>query len=734
MNRKLLNGFLVVALAIGGVGTFTSCKDENSGINNTLDNKSLQAQIDAIRNVSDQVFYNKLKALVDSWCESCTCGSGGGEDCKCDADTWLEWANKWTNDYQEGWTYQMVVDATQAMKTVYDAIISGDPDQYAAAQQYVEGLYQFMFDNIIQDTSWYKQILANSVLTNNLAKRANSISLNQTYNPVFGSINLPIGLKTTVLAAYKVGGVKANGYAFPTQVRRNDAVVDWKSLGMSEMEVALTLSTIEKLNPLNVVNVSEGNYTSAEGTYGQMGAAYVTINPTGIDFTNDAYSYSIINSRGETVFSNDDLDVMVNEDLLSFGYTSTESRSTVTGLYKVKVNVPDNLTPFVDFDDAQEFLMDVKAAFEDKTISNVAYIGEQLYKRLNNALPAYAVKVEWEENGLDETTGEYTNNLKNSVISNFDLAAATVHPLSYGLDIEAVLGPQLSTVAEKIPTFSPLEDYLTKIQNKLKINFTPMVGVDNIKEIQLAVILENGNVYLVTENGVKGEAVGTYDSNVITTNPVELQKFVNSILKAAGIELTNEINSQVVAQLNSSIDNINKQMKNYLAKVENINSYIDRIKNSSKLDYADKLIDIYNKFAEKAKQVLSNPNHYLQVAALYSNGDGHYHRLSSDPYSPTPVKIEDVDSAIELLLASYTGDVVIPSYQKYVAVTKVGDNAASSDDNKGYNINTVIPGQQHRAALQVGNFKDGDVLTVSYLSVDYHGMVSMQNYYVQIVK
>lgn len=73
MNRKLFNGLLLLTVATGGIGTFTSCKDTEQDFRNEVlttqeglkvDLAGLSAEIDAIRQLTDANFLSNLDAEI----------------------------------------------------------------------------------------------------------------------------------------------------------------------------------------------------------------------------------------------------------------------------------------------------------------------------------------------------------------------------------------------------------------------------------------------------------------------------------------------------------------------------------------------------------------------------------------------------------------------------------------------------------------------------------------------
>ena len=557
-----------------------------------------------------------------------------------------------------------------------------------------------------------------------LAEEVTAVAIDRTYNPVLGSINLPFNVNSNVLATYVVQGAKT--FDFPTGGYPEIAPAS----PLPEDDAEEFFNIIEKLQP-ETVEVKNGNYTSLSN-FGQMGSIYAVVNPTSVDLLLNKKNYKaeLVKSDGTVVYtfaqaedpqegeeaSSTPLDpgeIFYNTDVFTFGVTrSTAAKNN--GVYKFNVAANSNFQYF-ETDDLIDYLSDVKEAIKDKSASNIAKLGEVLYKSLNNKVEALALKVSWNEDLSAETP------VWNSALSSFQIAPAIIHPVSYGLPISDVLGDLTN---KRLPMFSPLEDYLTKIQNKLTIDYKDIQGVD--ANIEFKVFIEGGYVWFVYENsdGTQTTSKFEYTASGITASDADLQSFVQAIVDANNAAYSGTL----VKELNDAIMNINEQMKSYISKIDDINNYIDKIKDDKKVDYVDKLIELYNKIAGKINNVIANPDHYLQVAAIYSDDNGYYHHLSTDPKCPTTV-----DTGIDIIASSYTGDLVVPSYLKYVAITQVnGDDATQANNTAaGAFANTVYPGHQFRFPLNLSSFS-GKTLTITYMSVDYHGAISMQNYYVKV--
>lgn len=672
MNRKLLNGLIVAAVAFGGVGTFTSCKDEDYANDLEIGQSDLAAQIKAIRDITDAEFKQNL-------------------------ETWL---NNWTGENSD-WTYPEMVAAADAMYKIYDDIMNNYPNISADTEKYIGNLYDWMFNNKISKSDWYDLIFK-------VADRASSIEINATYNPVLGSIKTPVGLTSTVLATYYVEN--ANEFSFPL-----DADVHLAGNITWPTSITDALGVIASLKP-ETKEVVNGMFTDAMGE-GNMGGAYVTVNPSSVDLSDtEKYTVSVVCATGETILGADELEIVPNEDKLYFGFTRSEG-----GIYKIMANPSEENANLIksdlQSDDKIEFWKNVKTALKDKDLSNIAKLGEDLYKDLNNVFEAYALEVAWEENVVDPETGESTGTITNSVKSPLDLAAVAVHPLSYGSPVDEVLGAYSD---KKLPTFSPISEYLQRISNKLNIEVT--LSTDEVLSYEIEVDETAGKLYI---KGSDGKYYG--DANGYPFFVGDYNDFDELL-----IAVLNQINMESASGTNATIESIKSSVEDLNASLGDFKSYVDRIAESNKLHYADKVVEIYNKVAEKFNNVLANPAHYLQVAALYSDGNGDYHHLSTNSLMPVVADTEMGDG-IELLISSYTGDIVVPSLYKYVAITAIDGKAATAEQNAAAGLNQVLPGHAMRVAVNVNN-KDfiGKTLQITYVSVDYHGVTSAQNYYVYV--
>ena len=711
MNRKLLNGLLVLAFAAGGVGTFTSCKDENFGNDVLVDVESLEAKLEAIRNVSDATF----KANLD----------------------------KWLNDKTNGFnSYEDMVAAVNTMYDLYTVLTDPNLSEIPSElQPFVNLLYDLIYNDAVNDANAYTdaEIAKLKALLEQMSfaqeNRPSSISVNGVYNPVFGTINLPVGINSTVLATYLYAGTDAD-FSFPVDAHNH------LSPFSPYTPDAQFATALDELAGSVSVDLVDGSFTDADGVFGNMGGAVLALNPTNINFLNGNYTVELVKTSGESVFSTADEDGCLaltewNGDELMFGYTRDGEGSD---LYALQVNATAENAEALKFDvDKSELKDALKQAYANKSLSNIAHLGETLFKAVNNKLPAYAVKVSWEDNEMDLMTGEVTGTTPNSIYSDFNLAATILHPLSYNSQISAVVPP-----GKKVPVFhNPLKEYLQNLNNKLHFEFDEIAGVDYVMPpFDLEVTLtNNGRVmfqYYDAKTGQYLTSYATYDQSGITASQASLQQFVNAILEAAGYQLAGEVNKQIVDELNASIADINAQLKDLEGQLGDLNAYLEDIENSKKLTYAQKLVDVYNKLAEKANNFLSDPEHYLQVMMAYSGGNG-VHHMSNDIYYPIVYNTAKYPGdAIELIVSSYNGEVLVPSYKKYVAITGVVypggvvSTEGLAELNAAVGLNQVYPGTQQRIVLGNVDALKGQKVRLTYVSVDYRGMCSMENYYLLV--
>ena len=704
MNRKLLNGLLVLAVAAGGVGTFTSCKDENFKDDLLLEQQSLSAKLDAIRAVSDAQFKEALE----------------------------KWLNGWTADASHYGSYQDLLSTAEAMEDLYNLIKAGNIT--SDLEPFAEGLYAWLNENYLDEKFQNLQDQIDDLkdaleaLTFDQASRPSSIAVNQVFNPVFGTINLPVGINSTVLATYIYSGTDAE-YKFPA--RAFEHTTEFSPI-QPDSQLA---NIINELSSGISVELKNNSFTDPDGTFGNMGGAVVNFNPSNIDINakdengNNIYTVELIRSNGEAPFSTVDGSLAIedfNDDLM-FG----TSRAGAADLYALQVNATEDNLEAIKFDVDKSGIKDaVNQLWKDKSLSNVAHLGETLYNSVNEKLPAYSVKVSWNEEVANEN-GEVSS-VPNSIYSEFNLAAFAVHPLSYGADLGAVIPSD-----KKLPiVHNPLTYYLDQLQNKIHIDFSKIEGVDDIDLI--TTFTGNGTIKAEVV-GKDGKGTGNYIYLTYTADGVkkaqpgdqDLNYFIKNLLGT----MQDDINDSVITAINDAIDGINKQLADLEAQLGDFRDYIDRLENSKKLTYVQKLVDLYNELAEKANDFLADPDHYLQVMMAYSVGSGAHH-MSNDIYMP--VTVTGAGDAFEIITSSYNGDVLVPSYKKYVAITGVvnPDMTISSDNlaalNTAAGLNQVYDGTLQKCVMKVTDQLKNKTLRLTYVSVDYRGMCSMENYYLII--
>ncbi len=817
MNRKLVNGLLLLSVATAGCGVFTSCKDTDEDFKNevikgqvdiqkqiedllatykpcecNLDARlaalkaeleqaikdgdkenadalktavaDLQSKIDGINSLID-TFQDQLdkkadQATLDTWGNAIKSAMEALEDKTEELENKLK--NYYTKDELADKLAQITLNA-EAIKDLEDdfselnELINGENGLVKQIQANASNIADLK--TIVDDNTEAITKLENTVnkyfssLKERLNKLITSIDLSQTWNPMFGTINLPVGLSTTILANYYGMSDHNLDFPFPAgyEYNGNNSVLNETDLHNASAHLLSTL----KGDRLEIK--SNDKYIADDAAMkNNLGQLYLNINPVNVDFSGT--KLSLINSKGETTPI--ELTTAKTDDLLTFGTNLTRSENA---LYRANAHV--------EADDAAKIALQIepglksamKDALLDHTKQDFVQLAKLLYQQFDGMLPAYGVKAGWtakDENG---------NDVEYAYVSKYEVAAATFRPLSYEFMYD-------QSIDHKLPIFDPVTDYLHNLFNEIKeeinfnlkfdqidgLKFTLKIDKPEIKmEKQEIVIDLTGMEVMDSEGNVIGTLEGDAAKIVLTYNPDgsvsgkydgALNGLVGSILDelegqigSITEDIKNQVNNQLVNEVNGLIADINEQLNGINGQIqENIDQIMANIENKliGKFTTADKIVDKYNALARRINNFLENPNHYLQVMMAYEDGNGNLHRASNNKMVPSRF-VKGAGNAIKLYTTSYTAELIAPSYKKYVAVANVYDadgtlnsnsQALADKANNAKYLNTVLPGNQNEVVINANDLTPGLTYQIIYSSVDYRGWVSSNVYYLTVAK
>ncbi len=571
-----------------------------------------------------------------------------------------------------------------------------------------------------------------------------SITVESTYNPVFGTFSSPFGLSSRFLMAYY--GVASRGdIDFPTAST---------SLEYRDLEYpVLTSKDMQILNP--TIKQYGGTYVQGQegdgGFTGNAGTVYFRLNPGTVDLTGK--TFSLVNTLDkESAVKIENVQKCDHE--LRFGFTfSSLSRSQETNgfyqaqatiapedIYKVKINIEPELKTTI-----KDVLKDVKNKEVDP--SDLLHLASVLFNQFDGYLPANALKSEWtynDANGLPQTTAVYSRS---------DIAATCFKPLGFS----TLYGKSLGSLRE----LSPLTefDFLNPDDFTFKINIEPIV----LPDANITIHLDNiklddmGNVTVSADvKDDAGQIIGHLDNVKVNTDTFakDIENAVNKSIDGWNEEiakkLNNEINAvqaQIQTQVNDLLEKISGQINGNLKDmVDKINSQFKN-KVGNYFDLLNDFIKGYNNLAKRINRFLEDPNHFMQPILLYKT-DG-FHIVSGVKNEPSFFHHKGGD-AIMLYATTRNGGLVSPCFKKFVGVTNVwktdapsvsaqnGDATAkallnTANANKDGNVDTVFDGSEVHVALPVPSNAKGYTYEIVYQALDYHGLTSTMKVYFRIV-
>ena len=591
------------------------------------------------------------------------------------------------------------LEAAKEFARQEDAIVLGKLDETNGRLDEIEAAYKEA-DAILKDSI---DALRNDVndllakyerLNQKIANLITGIVVQGAESPVFGYMNLPVDIRSNILATY-YGTVSSNGVKFPTA----DATYYVWSEQADNLHLPLENAVSEDANAV-LVNQ-------------QKSKLYLTVNPANVDC--EDVEIELVNSRDEKAAGYELSPLKLSDKLLTFGVTRSapnfyESEATVTDPVAAKPDIDVTALKGV----ARNFLnrLTKGEAFDITEAVSV------IYDNLSNVMPAYGVKISWDDTDVDG------NPTVNSVYSEYNVAATAIPALSYaflkdGLDYTLPRIPTLESLGLELDHFNwePVEGFPSEIETSVTLTIPDVhnVTLNGRPDVDLTRewgYLPDGTKYLANVNingvdmsDVKVEIGETEETFYVT---VPMDEF-----------------SDIIDQLNSQVSGM----------MGTINDLVDRL--SGMVQSVDtKYIGRMNGFIERIEKLIQNPNQFLQICLLYENESGNFTQMTTEKMAPSIIKLGGAaEGAIALRPTSYTAEIFAPAYKKYVAVTNAWDLDGTTEistefANEGLNMNTVLEGSETNVVFQAD--KPG-IYEIVYSAVDFSGMVVTRTFYVKVV-
>lgn len=340
-------------------------------------------------------------------------------------------------------------------------------------------------------------------LNNKLNKLITSIVIQGTENPVFGEAAAPLDVQTNVLMAY-YGWAPGTGVEFPTQ---NDVLYvseeNYNLMTAKDWEMIAGYDTYTKEAYQRLDLQQEDN----------AGTLYLTVNPSTVDFSGT--KFSLVNSQDEEAGIQLGQLKKSNHKLF-FGYSWTRGEN---GFYEAPAKLvnTDRTKPDADIDlqqmkDAATKLKTILSrsdAKKDKV--NAQAVAKAIIQNADVKLDRYAVKATWTDD----------DNVEHSTVSNYNIAATAVKPLSMGWLWDYNPG--------RVPGIHRLENFISRMMDNVKIsipaiNFT--IKDFYIDDLEIVELSEDMKAKFKKDIHIDIEEDFEVNVGTITVNPNDFNLYV----------------------------------------------------------------------------------------------------------------------------------------------------------------------------------------------------------------
>ena len=698
------------ALLVGGASTFVSCKDFDG--DSVAENNAKVAGLDALLQEKIQEL-NDLRTKVDGQGEKI-------DDLLSRVATAEDKLNSiiWIVDYESelrAWALaqkdDQLLDYLYGLKSVcpdYEDLVtkqylaqycSADTEEFVDAiedcinkkiAEYckLEGLQSVEdFMNLVNKIPEFVEVAVqkltelegqDKLFQARFDNLVTGIKVDMVKNHVFGMLNTPFGLKTSVLGAF-YGENTSNIDEFPSTRKAYFA-------GSSASLDGITL-------------------TGATHEIGELksdaGEIFVTVNPDTVDFS--GYALDLVSRSGKAAPGLTSLALIADNTPVT---TRATGVSNGQGGYAARVEVKDP--------EAIKLNLDVKelARVAKNTWTNLRHnhtvdvkgLAETIYKTFDGVVPQdyYAVRSD-----------------KHAVTGDYQISAFAFKPLGFAtldnVDLTKYNVPQIPSLEDKLGAYikNITFDKITVGEIKAMEVVAAEIATTTIK-----VVNENGTDITASladgENNVKGalQITNTGEGYVVT---VPFTKVVREGT-LGNYKYTATISVDGVQDL---VDQINKTIQDKIASVKTTAT--------NKLAAIDtKIINRLNKVVNVFNDKFHNLNYYLQPMLFVGDDNGDLFRLSEVLAAATPVAANGNSAQLWFHPTSGTAELLAPAYMKYVEVQTIQGGKATINDTDKNNI--TFNGKDNALLVK---FEKG-VYRVIYQAVDFYGYTSTKVYYVNV--
>lgn len=301
-----------------------------------------------------------------------------------------------------------------------------------------------------------------AIFQENLRRQVTGIIVQQTYNPAFGTVNLPFGVQSNVLLTYY--GEATQPVYFPT-ARTANYVDEKYSLTSKDLQM------LELSDNTPLYNTGEVILQNEESNAGKL---YLTVNPNTVDF--EGLQLSLVNSQDQESYVK--LGKLERSDKnLQLGFSRADN-----GFYECPAYVsPEDVNKVqkVNFN-ASLIKKDIEEIINKRTSADFKGIASDMAEVIKGLrLDANAVKCEWTDSAKAGVEPQ-----KHAVYSNYNLAATAVKPLS----LQTAKDFHYVTIPGYERAMSLLDSLSSRVKNSVHTVFKEINGsalVEKVVNLQI---------------------------------------------------------------------------------------------------------------------------------------------------------------------------------------------------------------------------------------------------------